>query len=98
MRVGVLGGTVDPVHVAHLILAEQCREQAALDQVWFIPSARPPHKVDRPVSYFHHRMEMLQLAIAGHAAFRVNEQYTDQEGLSYTADTLNELKEHNSGD
>ena len=48
MRIGVFGGTFDPVHLGHLILAEQCREQGRLDQVWFVPAARPPHKPDQP--------------------------------------------------
>jgi nicotinate-nucleotide adenylyltransferase len=98
MRIGVCGGTFDPVHLGHLVLAEQSREQAALDQVWFIPSARPPHKQDRSVSPFHHRLEMLQLAIAGHAAFRVNDLEAERPGVSYTADTLNELRSRNPGD
>ncbi len=91
MHVGVFGGTFDPVHVGHLVLAEQCREQARLDQVWFIPSARPPHKLDRPLAPFGQRVEMLNLAIAGHAAFRVNEVEKERPGPSYTADTLDLL-------
>ena len=46
MRIGIFGGTFDPVHMGHLILAEQCRTQASLDQVWFLPAAHPPHKAD----------------------------------------------------
>ena len=46
MRIGIFGGTFDPVHLGHLIIAEQAREQAELDQVWFVPSARPPHKLE----------------------------------------------------
>lgn len=91
MRVGVFGGTFDPVHLVHLIIAEQCREQANLDQVWFIPAARPPHKQDRQLTPFAQRVEMLQLATAGHAAFRVDELEKDRPGLSFTADTLEEL-------
>ena len=52
MRVGVFGGTFDPVHLGHLILAEQCREQANLDEVLFIPSARPPHKQNLVINAF----------------------------------------------
>jgi nicotinate-nucleotide adenylyltransferase len=91
MRIGIFGGTFDPVHLGHLILAEQCREQSALDQIWFLPSARPPHKLDQPLSPFAHRAEMLALALAGHAAFRVEELERDRPGPSYTADTLDEL-------
>jgi nicotinate-nucleotide adenylyltransferase len=92
MRIGVFGGTFDPVHLGHLILAEQCREQARLDQVWFIPAYRPPHKQDQPVTPFHQRVEMLALAIAGHPAFRIDEIEKEHGGLSYTVQTLEELK------
>lgn len=94
MRVGIFGGTFDPVHYGHLIVAEQAREQAALDQVWFVPSARPPHKVDRPVTPFDRRAEMLSLALAGQEdKFRVETIEKDRPGLSYTADTLDALHE-----
>src|SRR5947209_2377671 len=89
MRVGIFGGTFDPVHFGHLVIAEQCREQARLDQVWFIPSARPPHKP--ALTPFERRSEMLQLAIAGNPAFRVEEIENERAGPSYTADTLAEL-------
>ena len=91
MRIGIFGGTFDPVHVGHLIIAEQAREQAGLDQVWFIPSARPPHKLDKPVSPFDRRAEMLQLAVAGQANFHVMLFEKDRPGPSYTADTLAQL-------
>jgi nicotinate-nucleotide adenylyltransferase len=97
MRVGIYGGTFDPVHLVHLIIAEQCREQAALDQVWFVPAARPPHKRTRPLTPFVQRVEMLQLAIAGHPAFRVEELEKERPGLSYTADTLEELQRRHLG-
>jgi nicotinate-nucleotide adenylyltransferase len=92
MRIGVFGGTFDPVHLGHLILAEQCREQARLDRVLFVPSARPPHKQRHPVSPFRHRAEMLQLATAGHPAFRIDELENERAGPSFTVDTLDELK------
>ena len=95
MQIGVFGGTFDPVHVGHLIVAEQCREQARLDQVLFIPAARPPHKQDRPLTPFPRRVEMLQLATAGHAAFHVDELEKNRPGYSYTADTLDELHQRN---
>jgi nicotinate-nucleotide adenylyltransferase len=92
MRVGVFGGTFDPVHTGHLILAEQAREQAELDAVWFIPAPRPPHKDKRPVTRFEQRVEMLQLAVAGNPAFRVDELEKERAGPSYTVDTLAELR------
>jgi nicotinate-nucleotide adenylyltransferase len=91
-RVGIFGGTFDPIHLGHLILAEQCREQVGLDQVWFVPAARPPHKLDRPLTRFDQRVEMIALAIAGQPSFRIDELEKDRAGPSYTADTLGELR------
>ncbi|MBL8796015.1 MAG: nicotinate-nucleotide adenylyltransferase [Planctomycetia bacterium] len=90
-QIGIFGGSFDPVHLGHLITAEQCREQARLDQVWFVPAARPPHKLDQALTPFARRVEMLTLALAGHAAFRVEELERDRPGPSYTVDTLQEL-------
>ena len=97
MRIGVFGGTFDPVHLAHLILAEQCREQGRLDQVWFVPAARPPHKHEGELTPFAQRVEMLRLALAGQPAFRVEELEKDRLGPSYTADTLDELDRRHPG-
>jgi nicotinate-nucleotide adenylyltransferase len=90
MRVGIFGGTFDPIHVAHLILAEQCREEGRLDEVRFVIAARPPHK-PQPATPFAQRAEMLALAISGQPAFRVEQVERDRPGPSYTADTLEEL-------
>ena len=68
MRVGVFGGTFDPVHFGHLILAEQCREQGRLDEVLFVPAPRPPHK-PRPTARFDQRIEMLALALGRQPGF-----------------------------
>jgi nicotinate-nucleotide adenylyltransferase len=97
MRIGIFGGTFDPVHVGHLILAEQCREQGRLDQVRFVPAFRPPHKPDVRVTPFLHRVEMLALATAGHPAFRVDQLEKDRDGPSYTVDTLDELHRRHPG-
>jgi nicotinate-nucleotide adenylyltransferase len=90
MRIGVLGGSFDPIHLGHLVLADQCREQAVLDQVCFVPAARPPHK-NRELTPFGQRVEMLELAISGNPAFVIDELEKDRPGPSYTADTLAEL-------
>src|SRR5581483_8205101 len=90
MRVGVFGGAFDPVHYGHLILAEQAREQARLDSVWFVPAARHPFKAGQTATPFDRRVEMLHLAITGQPAFRVDQIERDRPGLNYTADTLDE--------
>lgn len=96
-RIGIFGGTFDPVHLGHLVLAEQCREQARLDQVWFIPAARPPHKQDRAITAFTARWEMLELACAGNSTFQVLDLEKDRPGPSYTVDTLEELSRQHPG-
>jgi len=92
MRLGILGGTFDPVHYGHLLLAECCREQCQLDQVWFLPAAIPPHKQGWQLSPAEQRIEMLELAIAGHASFSVCRYEADRGGVNYTADTLAHLR------
>ncbi|MFM8953012.1 MAG: nicotinate-nucleotide adenylyltransferase [Planctomycetaceae bacterium] len=88
MRIGVFGGSFDPVHLGHLIVAESCREQARLDRVLFVPAATQPHKQDRRLAAPHHRVEMLRLAACGHEAFDVSTAEIDRGGVSYTVDTL----------
>jgi len=92
MRIGIFGGTFDPVHMGHLILAEQCRDQAGLDEVWFLPSYHPPHKAAAAVTRFEHRCDMLELAVAGHPAFRIDRIEKELPPPSYTAETLAELR------
>ncbi|HEY3968812.1 MAG TPA: nicotinate-nucleotide adenylyltransferase [Planctomycetaceae bacterium] len=91
MRLGIFGGTFDPVHYGHLLLAEQCREQCRLDQVWFIPAGIPPHKVSRTIAPARARAEMLELAIAGHESFRVDRREIDRTSPCFTVDTLREI-------
>jgi nicotinate-nucleotide adenylyltransferase len=98
MRIGVFGGTFDPVHYGHLVLAEQCREQGRLDQVWFVPAPRPPHKADQPLSRFDQRVEMLALAVAGNPAFRIDEIEKERAGPSFTVDTLAEFQKRHPQD
>jgi nicotinate-nucleotide adenylyltransferase len=88
MRIGIFGGSFDPVHVGHLLVAECCREQARLDRVVFMPAAVSPHKQARPPTPAADRLEMLRLATGGHPAFAVSTLEIDRGGVSYTADTL----------
>lgn len=91
MRIGIYGGTFDPVHNGHLLLAEQCREQCQLDQVWFIPTGTPPHKTEQPVTAGTARAEMLDFATAGYPEFVVDRRELRREGRSFTFETLEEL-------
>lgn len=87
-RLGLFGGSFDPVHYGHLLLAECCREQAGLHQVIFLPAAVPPHKQERPITPSAYRVEMLELAIAGHEHFCVSRYEAQRQGVTYTVDTL----------
>ena len=93
MRIGIFGGSFDPIHQGHLILAESCREQANLDLVLFIPCATGPHKTDGATSTDRQRCEMIELAIAGHESFQMSKIEMERGGISYTVDTLVELKQ-----
>jgi nicotinate-nucleotide adenylyltransferase len=97
MRIGIFGGTFDPVHMGHLILAEQCRDQAGLDEVWFLPSYHPPHKATTAVTRFDQRCDMIELATAGHPAFRLERIEKELPPPSYTAETLSVLKRRHPG-
>ena len=92
MRLGIFGGSFDPVHYGHLLLAECCREQLALDEVWFLPAEVAPHKRNAQRSAARHRVEMLRLAIGGHAPFRVSTLEIERGGISYTVDTLAQVR------
>lgn len=93
MKVGIMGGTFDPIHLGHLAMAESAREIFALDEVLFIPSARPPHKVERFVTPEVHRLMMTYLATQSNEKFTVSPMEFLREGLSYTLDTMNALRE-----
>ncbi len=99
MRLGLFGGSFDPVHYGHLLLAECCRQECRLDEVHILPAALPPHKQERDLTAAEHRVAMLQLAIAGHAAFSVSRFEIDRGGVSYTVDSLRHYhSEHPAGE
>ncbi len=91
MRLGLFGGTFDPVHLGHLLLAEQCREQCELDEVWFIPAGNPPHKNPADLAPDTSRAEMLEFATAGHPKFSVKRMELGGAGKSFTVDTLQQV-------
>lgn len=92
-HLAVFGGTFDPIHVGHLIIAEIMRHHLNLEQVIFLPAGRPPHKPDQLLSSDADRLAMLRLAIAGSPAFSISTIDLERPGASYTADTLRVLKE-----
>jgi nicotinate-nucleotide adenylyltransferase len=98
MRIGVYGGSFNPVHLGHLLAAECSREQACLDRVLFVPAAVPPHKLDRALATAEDRLAMLALAVGGHEAFAVSTLELDRGGVSYTIDTLADLAARHLGD
>ena len=93
MRLGIYGGSFSPIHNGHLLLAESCREQCRLDEVWFMPAAVSPLKQDANPASNAHRVAMLELAIAGNQAFKVSPIELERGGVSYTVDTLKEVQQ-----
>jgi len=91
-RIGVLGGTFDPIHIGHLVAAEGVREELRLDRVIFVPAARPPHKDAASISDGGRRLEMARLATVDNPAFVVSDLELRRSGPSYTIDTVRQLK------
>ena len=94
MRIGVFGGTFDPIHMGHLIVAEDARAALQLDKVLFIPAGQPWFKSYRQITDAHHRLAMVRLAVADNPNFAVSDIEITRSGPSYTVDTLTELREH----
>ena len=92
-KIGIMGGTFDPIHNGHLLIGKQAYEEYNLDQVWFMPSGQPPHKTDHIVTEADIRCEMTQLAIQGYDYFVFSDFEVKRSGNSYTAQTLKLLKE-----
>lgn len=96
-RVGIFGGTFDPIHMGHLIVAETIMDEFHLDKVVFIPAAVPPHKLDKQISPAKHRYMMTMLATCSNPRFQVSDMEMHRQGPSYSRDTLAQLiKEHGS--
>ncbi len=93
MKIGICGGTFDPVHVGHLAIAELVREEFALDKVLFIPSGKPPHKDLDSVTDPVHRLNMVQCAVSTNPNFEAVSIEVERRGYTYTVDTLKQLHE-----
>lgn len=93
MRLGILGGTFDPIHHGHLFIAEEARVRFALEKVLFIPNGRPPHKQDYALTPAQHRLAITELAIQSNPAFACSPMETQRPGPSYTIETLTLLSE-----
>jgi nicotinate-nucleotide adenylyltransferase len=93
MNIGIFGGTFDPPHVGHLVIADQAMTQLKLDEVWFMPAGQPPHKLNNHVSEAEHRVAMTQLAIAGHAGFKLSTFDIDRPGPHYSAIAIEMLEQ-----
>ncbi|SDB97569.1 nicotinate-nucleotide adenylyltransferase [Pelagirhabdus alkalitolerans] len=91
-KIGLLGGTFDPPHIGHLVIANEVYEKLSLDEIWFIPSAEPPHKKKATVST-DDRLAMIKSAIKDEDHFKVNDIEIKRQGKSYTIDTIKTLKD-----
>jgi len=92
MNIGVLGGTFDPIHMGHLIIAEEIRGQMGLAEVLFVPAGEPWLKVNNSISPAEHRVQMVRLAIADEPSFKLSTIEIERTGPSYTVDTIAQFK------
>lgn len=90
-KVGILGGTFDPVHLAHLNCAKKALDTLGLDEVVFVPAGRPSFKLDKHLADVEKRIEMCELAVSEHPKYKVSDIEAKREGVSYTIDTINDL-------
>lgn len=97
MRIGIFGGTFDPPHVGHLILAEECRTQLSLDKLLWVVTDNPPHKRYVNISPIEARVDMVLQAIEGNPAFELSRVDIDRPGPHFAIDTVNILKQQNPG-
>lgn len=94
MKIGILGGTFNPVHIGHLILAEEIREKVGLDKIIFVPTYLPPHKDNSEIAQACDRFKMLKMAVKGNKHFSISDIEIKRKGESYTIDTVKQFK-HN---
>jgi len=93
MNIGILGGTFDPIHLAHLAVAEEARARLDLAEIIFVPAGQPWLKENSPISVAEHRLQMVRLAIADKPYFKLSTVEIDRAGPSYSVDTIAELQE-----
>lgn len=98
MRIGIFGGTFNPIHNGHLLVAEEIKEQFDLEEVIFVPLAQPPHKGEETTIDARYRLEMVRLAISGYPHFKVSTIEIERGGKSYSVETLSELRKNLSED
>lgn len=96
-KIGIMGGTFDPIHNGHLLLGEQAYYEYGLDQIWYMPSGQPPHKKDHRVTDSHIRLEMTRLAMEGREGFSCSDFEVMRSGNTYTSQTLEILHEKYPG-
>jgi len=94
-RIGLFGGTFDPPHLGHLILASEAQSQLELDRLLWILTPEPPHKQDQPITSIAHRLAMVELAIKDNPAFELSRIELDRPGPHYTLDTINLIAKQN---
>jgi nicotinate-nucleotide adenylyltransferase len=92
VRLGIFGGTFDPPHVGHLVVAQEVHFRLGLDRVLWVPAAIPPHKRDQPITPGELRLELVRAAIAGDERFEASDLELRRGGVSYTVDTLRDLR------
>jgi nicotinate-nucleotide adenylyltransferase len=97
-RIGVIGGTFDPIHYGHLAAAEEARVKVELEKVMFVVAGLPPHKMDEEVTPVEHRLAMVELGIASNPFFEISRVDVDRPGPSYTVDTISILREQSGGE
>ncbi|MFP4322927.1 MAG: nicotinate (nicotinamide) nucleotide adenylyltransferase [Anaerolineales bacterium] len=97
MRIGIFGGTFNPPHIGHMILADTAAEELGLDRVLFVPAAEPPHKQGWPRAAVEHRLRMVEMAIAGQALFQLSAVDVTRPGPHYAADMIRIVAEHHPG-
>ncbi len=98
MKIGILGGTFNPIHIGHLILAEEAREKIGLNRIIFVPAYLPPHKDNSDIAVAKARLEMVKLAIKENRYFLASDAEITRDGRSYTIDTIKEFKKRYSQD